>query len=160
MIIMRPSLSLYIRLDGQKVNLREQHDAFEFFNTLVDSIDEGLKSFGTKQVLSGVLGGSFADQKICKGCPHRSASEIDPALYGGGAFIIYYSLCWMCLCFSFLSRYSREEPFTAINVDIRLHHNLFESLDSYVKGDLLEGANAYKCEKCNKKVGQPCQLAC
>ena len=63
----------YVRLDGQKVNLREQHDAFEFFNTLVDSIDEGLKSFGTKQVLSGVLGGSFADQKICKGCPHRLA---------------------------------------------------------------------------------------
>lgn len=53
--------------------MREQHDAFEFFNTLVDSIDEGLKSFGMKQVVSGVLGGSFADQKICKGCPHRSA---------------------------------------------------------------------------------------
>ena len=52
----------------------------------------------------------------------------------------------------FFYRYSREEPFTAINVDIRLHHNLFESLDSYVKGDLLEGANAYHCEKCNKKV--------
>ena len=49
-------------------------------------------------------------------------------------------------------RYSREESFTAINADIRLHHNLFESLDSYVKGDLLEGGNAYHCEKCNKKV--------
>lgn len=49
-------------------------------------------------------------------------------------------------------RFSREEPFTAINVDIRLHHNLFESLDSYVKGDLLEGANAYRCEICNKEV--------
>lgn len=51
-----------------------------------------------------------------------------------------------------LFRFSREEPFTAINVDIRLHHNLFESLDAYVKGDLLEGANAYHCETCNKKV--------
>ncbi len=29
---------------------------------------------------------------------------------------------------------------------------MFESLDSYVKGDLLEGANAYHCEKCSKKV--------
>ena len=53
---------------------------------------------------------------------------------------------------TYTCRYSREEPFTAINVDIRLHHNLFESLDSYVKGDLLEGANAYLCEKCDKKV--------
>ena len=76
-------VTLYIRLDGQKVNLREQHDAFEFFNTLVDSIDEGLKSFGTKQVVSGVLGGSFADQKICKGCPHRSAVR-GLQLSGGG----------------------------------------------------------------------------
>uniref|UniRef100_A0A1X7THH0 Ubiquitin carboxyl-terminal hydrolase n=1 Tax=Amphimedon queenslandica TaxID=400682 RepID=A0A1X7THH0_AMPQE len=107
------------RLEGQQVNLREQHDAFEFFNTLVDSVDEGLKAYNATPIISQVLGGSFADQKICKGCPHR---------------------------------FSREEPFTAINVDIRLHHNLFESLDSYVKGDLLEGANAYRCEICNKEV--------
>ena len=50
------SMTAYGRLDDQKVNLHEQHDASEFFNTLADSIDEGLKSFGTKQVVSGVLG--------------------------------------------------------------------------------------------------------
>ena len=50
-------------------------------------------------------------------------------------------------------RYSREEPFTALNVDIRNQQHLFESLDAFVKGDLLEGANAYRCEKCDKKVG-------
>ena len=59
------------RLWGERVNLREQHDAFEFFNCLVDSLDEGLKSFSYNPVLSEVLGGAFADQKICKGCPHR-----------------------------------------------------------------------------------------
>ena len=64
-------------------------------------------------------------------------------LFKKDIIIIYYLL---------LIRFSREEPFTAINVDIRLHHNLFESLDSYVKGDLLEGANAYRCEICNKEV--------
>ena len=53
------------------MNLREQHDAYEFFNTLVDNIDEGLKSAGFKTRCSNVLGGSFADQKICKQCPHR-----------------------------------------------------------------------------------------
>lgn len=53
------------------MNLREQHDAFEFFNTLVDSVDEGLKLYGAPAALSKVFGGSFADQKICKGCPHR-----------------------------------------------------------------------------------------
>ncbi|OWF40886.1 probable ubiquitin carboxyl-terminal hydrolase FAF-X isoform X2 [Mizuhopecten yessoensis] len=109
----------HFRLWGEPVNLREQHDALEFFNSLVDSLDESLKALGQPTILSKVMGGSFADQKICKDCPHR---------------------------------YQREEPFTTLNVDIRNHQNLLESLEQYVKGDLLEGANAYKCEKCNKKV--------
>ncbi|XP_026874273.2 probable ubiquitin carboxyl-terminal hydrolase FAF-X isoform X1 [Electrophorus electricus] len=107
------------RLWGEPVNLREQHDALEFFNSLVDSLDEALKALGHPSMLSRVLGGSFADQKICQGCPHR---------------------------------YECEESFTALNVDIRNHQNLLDSLEQYVKGDLLEGANAYHCEKCNKKV--------
>ncbi|XP_070538663.1 ubiquitin carboxyl-terminal hydrolase 9X-like isoform X2 [Ptychodera flava] len=109
----------HFKLWGEPVNLREQHDALEFFNSLVDSLDEALKSLGYPAILSKVLGGSFADQKICKDCPHR---------------------------------YSREESFTTLNVDIRNHQNLLDSLEQYVKGDLLEGANAYRCEKCNKKV--------
>ena len=51
-----------------------------------------------------------------------------------------------------INRYSREEQFTALNIDIRNKEHLFESLDAFVKGDLLEGANAYHCEKCDKKV--------
>ena len=39
-----------------------------------------------------------------------------------------------------------------VSIDIRNQHNLYESLEQYVKGDLLEGANAYHCDKCNKKV--------
>ncbi|XP_039724617.1 probable ubiquitin carboxyl-terminal hydrolase FAF-X isoform X5 [Pteropus medius] len=107
------------RLWGEPVNLREQHDALEFFNSLVDSLDEALKALGHPAILSQVLGGSFADQKICQGCPHR---------------------------------YECEESFTTLNVDIRNHQNLLDSLEQYIKGDLLEGANAYRCEKCDKKV--------
>ncbi|VEL15921.1 unnamed protein product [Protopolystoma xenopodis] len=55
------------------------------------------------------------------------------------------------MCF-FIIRYSRHEPFTTLNVDIRNHQNLTESLEQYVKGDLLEGDNAYFCEACEKKV--------
>ncbi|KAK3094503.1 hypothetical protein FSP39_002606 [Pinctada imbricata] len=109
----------HFKLWGEPVNLREQHDALEFFNSLVDSLDESLKVLGQPPVLSKVMGGSFADQKICKDCPHR---------------------------------YQREESFTTLNIDIRNHQHLSESLEQYVKGDLLEGANAYHCEKCNKKV--------
>lgn len=99
--------------------MREQQDAYEFFNSLVDTLDEALKDQGFPPFLSHVFGGTFADQKICKGCPHR---------------------------------YSRYESFTAINVDIRNHQNMVESLEQYVKGDLLEGVNAYYCERCDKKV--------
>ncbi|KAK6195512.1 hypothetical protein SNE40_000926 [Patella caerulea] len=109
----------HFKLWGEPVNLREQHDALEFFNSLVDSLDESLKALNQPTVMSNILGGSFADQKICKDCPHR---------------------------------YQREEAFTTLNVDIRNHQNLFESLEQYVKGDLLEAGNAYYCEKCNKKV--------
>ncbi|XP_060232828.1 probable ubiquitin carboxyl-terminal hydrolase FAF-X isoform X1 [Meriones unguiculatus] len=107
------------RLWGEPINLREQHDALEFFNSLVDSLDEAFKALGHPAMLNKVLGGSFADQKICQGCPHR---------------------------------YECEESFTTLNVDIRNHQNLLDSLEQYIKGDLLEGANAYHCEKCDKKV--------
>ena len=53
---------------------------------------------------------------------------------------------------SFYIRYSREAPFIALNVDIRNHQSLLDSMEQFVKGDLLEGANAYQCEKCDKKV--------
>lgn len=66
-----PSVMTFFRLWGEPVNLREQHDALEFFNSLVDSLDEALKALGHPAMLSKVLGGSFADQKICQGCPHR-----------------------------------------------------------------------------------------
>ena len=59
------------RLIGEPVNLREQHDALEFLSSLVDSLDEAVKSLNKAPILSKVMGGSFADQKICKDCPHR-----------------------------------------------------------------------------------------
>lgn len=109
----------HFRLQGEPLNLREQHDAVEFFVSLVDAVDEAQKALGQPLVMSGQLGGTFSDQKICKQCPHR---------------------------------YAKEEAFTVLNVDIHNFTTLTESLDQYVKGDLLEGANAYHCDKCNRKV--------
>ncbi|XP_076067071.1 ubiquitin carboxyl-terminal hydrolase-like faf isoform X3 [Oratosquilla oratoria] len=109
----------HFKLQGEPVNLREQHDACEFYNILVESLNEALKALGHEQIMNKILGGSFSDQKICKTCPHR---------------------------------YSREEAFTVISIDIRNYSNLYDSLEQYVKGDLLEGDNAYLCEKCDKKV--------
>ncbi len=35
---------------------------------------------------------------------------------------------------------------------MRNHSNLLDSLEQYVKGELLEGVDAYYCDKCDKKV--------
>ncbi|KAK8401660.1 hypothetical protein O3P69_001054 [Scylla paramamosain] len=48
-------------------------------------------------------------------------------------------------------RYEREEPFLALNLTVTKCHDLQDSLDQFVKGELLEGDNAYYCEKCNQK---------
>ncbi|KAB7497647.1 Ubiquitin carboxyl-terminal hydrolase 24, partial [Armadillidium nasatum] len=48
-------------------------------------------------------------------------------------------------------RYEREEPFLALNLTVTKCSDLHDSLDQLVKGELLEGDNAYYCEKCSKK---------
>lgn len=39
----------------------------------------------------------------------------------------------------------------ALNLTVK-SHDLLDSLDQFVKGELLEGGNAYFCEKCGVKV--------
>ncbi|CAL8103226.1 unnamed protein product [Calicophoron daubneyi] len=107
------------KFSSEQVNIREQHDALEFLQTLGNDLDEALHLCGMRKTIEQVLGGTYADQKLCIDCPHQ---------------------------------YSRNEPFTTLNVDIRNHQNLLQSLDQYVKGDRLEGDNAYWCEACKKKV--------
>ena len=48
-------------------------------------------------------------------------------------------------------RYEREEVFFALSVTVK-NETLQDSLDQYVKGELLDGDNAYFCEKCGEKV--------
>ncbi len=56
------------------------------------------------------------------------------------------------ICKTCPHRYSREQPFSVVSVDIKNHSNLTDSLHEYVKGELLDGSNAYYCERCDKKV--------
>ena len=39
-----------------------------------------------------------------------------------------------------------------VSIDVRGKHNLEESLDLYVQGELMEGDNQYFCESVGKKV--------
>lgn len=105
------------KLWGQTVNIREQQDAFDFFQALIDQIDEHLKRNGKLEIFKRKFQGIFSDQKICKDCPHR---------------------------------YEREEAFLALNLTVK-NATLQDSLDQFVKGELLEGDNAYFCDKCGEK---------
>ena len=46
----------------------------------------------------------------------------------------------------------REEPFYSISIEIKHKKNIYEALDSYIKGETLEGDNKYFCEQYNKKI--------
>ncbi|KAI9830076.1 MAG: hypothetical protein M1826_005069 [Phylliscum demangeonii] len=46
----------------------------------------------------------------------------------------------------------REEPFSAIQCDIKGKSTLQDSLKAYVEGDMMEGDNKYSCTSCNRHV--------
>ncbi|XP_056894156.1 ubiquitin carboxyl-terminal hydrolase 24 isoform X2 [Takifugu flavidus] len=103
---------------NRELYVREQQDAYEFFTSLVDQLDEYLKKMGREQIFKNTFQGIFSDQKICKDCPHR---------------------------------YEREETFMALNLGVTSCQSLEISLDQFVRGEVLEGSNAYYCEKCKEK---------
>ncbi|XP_078801732.1 ubiquitin carboxyl-terminal hydrolase 24 isoform X8 [Oryzias latipes] len=103
---------------NRELYVREQQDAYEFFTSLVDQLDEHLKKIGREQIFKNTFQGIFSDQKICKDCPHR---------------------------------YEREETFMALNLGVTSCQSLEISLDQFVRGEVLEGSNAYYCEKCKEK---------
>ncbi|XP_078526269.1 ubiquitin carboxyl-terminal hydrolase 24 isoform X1 [Lissotriton helveticus] len=103
---------------NKELYVREQQDAYEFFTSLIDQMDEYLKKMGREQIFKNTFQGVFSDQKICKDCPHR---------------------------------YEREEAFMALNLGVTSCQSLEISLDQFVRGEILEGSNAYYCEKCKEK---------
>ncbi len=45
----------------------------------------------------------------------------------------------------------RIEDFLSISLDVKGKHNLFDSLQSYIRGEVLDGANKYFCSYCDGK---------
>jgi ubiquitin carboxyl-terminal hydrolase 9/24 len=103
------SLWKVFRLWGQEINIREQQDAFDFFTSMTDQIDEYLKSIKQEEIFHKQFEGIFCNQMICtNGCRHR---------------------------------YEGEEKFMALNVAVKVD-SLNESLNQFVKGEVLDGNNA------------------
>lgn len=105
------------RFWGEPVNLREQHDAFEFFINFTDQIDEKLKSLKKQELFKRTFCGVFVDQKICKECTHT---------------------------------FERDDDFFSLPVTVKCG-SLESSLEQFVHTEIMEGDNAYFCEKCNER---------
>ncbi|KAF8564396.1 hypothetical protein P879_09545 [Paragonimus westermani] len=102
---------------SEAVNPGEQQDAFDFFQALIDQLDEELKKLKREPFFQAIYQGIFLDSKFCDECEHR---------------------------------YDREEVFSAINLAIKTH-DLHEALNQFVRGEVLDGENAYYCERCRVK---------
>ncbi|CAH8678527.1 unnamed protein product [Schistosoma rodhaini] len=100
-----------------EVNPYEQQDAFDFFQALIDQLDDELKKMKKEPFFQTLYQGIFLDSKFCDECDHR---------------------------------YDREEVFSAINLAVKAN-DLHEALNQFVRGEVLEGDNAYYCERCGVK---------
>jgi ubiquitin carboxyl-terminal hydrolase 9/24 len=96
-----------------------QMDADEFFNNLMDKLDNQLKLSKLQHIITNVFQGELSNQLICEGCPHFS---------------------------------ERSEDFLSLGVTIKNKTSLEHALKEFIKGEVLDGDNAYYCEKCEKKV--------
>lgn len=109
----------YKDYEGNPINVLEQMDVDEFFNNIMDKLENLIKNNKMAGITKRVFGGVLSNELICKGCPHYS---------------------------------EREEPFLAVSLQVKNKKNITESLQSFIQGEMLEGDNAYLCEKCDKKV--------
>lgn len=49
-------------------------------------------------------------------------------------------------------KYERSEPFLQLSISVKNQKSIQQSLNTFIQGEMLEGDNAYLCEKCDKKV--------
>jgi ubiquitin carboxyl-terminal hydrolase 9/24 len=119
----------HFKLPGEPVNLREQRDARIPLLTHV------------KFHRGGIFSLTDSVDEALKALGHEQI--MNRTLVG-----VYSD---QKICKGCLYRYCKEQPFNVIRIDIRNHSNLQDSLEQYVKGGLLEGGDAYHCEKVTRK---------
>ena len=56
--------------DGCPLSIYEQHDADEFFNLLMDRLEDILKHTDNKDLIKNTFGGTFANEFICSECSY------------------------------------------------------------------------------------------
>ena len=76
---------------------------------------------------------------------HSRNADIIKKIFGGT--LSNELICKGCPHYS-----EREEMFLALGLQVKNKKSIAESLDGFIQGEMLEGENAYFCDKCDKKV--------
>lgn len=83
-------------------------DVEEYLNMFMDRLENAIKGTVQEKTIAYHFGGTFANEIICKSCPHS---------------------------------YVRSEPFINVGVPVINKKNLYEGLNAFVKGDMMEESN-------------------
>lgn len=116
-------------------NVYHQNDSAEFYDQLLDRLETAMKGSSASRnywgevVLKSVFGGKTVYQKIPKECDVY-VHEKQECGQGKGA---------------------REEPFLKIELMIRGHEQILDSLDELIQGELMDGDNKIMCDVCAQK---------
>lgn len=73
-ICISPLTDVYV-MNGTRINVLEQNDSMEFFNSFVDSIDEALKMFGKDTIFEPLMSGKLVNKIESQNCNHHKARE-------------------------------------------------------------------------------------
>lgn len=67
--------SVFKNIDGSNIDVNEQMDADEFFNNLMDKLENELKKNGQEGIIPRTFGGRLVQEIISSECNHRSTVE-------------------------------------------------------------------------------------
>ncbi len=61
--------------EGKSIDVNIQSDVDEFFNALMEKLENLLKSTSSLDIINNVFRGTISNQLVCEGCPHSSERE-------------------------------------------------------------------------------------
>lgn len=132
---------------NQRMRIGRQEDAHEYLRYVLDAMQKALLTDAKNRIPS------IRSLPINKLDLHVKSTTALHRIFGG------YTRSRL-ICQSPSCRYISDcyEPCLDLQMDLKGASNLYECLGKWAKKDLLCGDNAYKCERCNKKVDASKQM--
>ncbi|EGR28119.1 ubiquitin carboxyl-terminal hydrolase family protein, putative [Ichthyophthirius multifiliis] len=125
---------------GNPINVTQQMDVDEFFNTLMDKLETILQRKNQENIIKNIFEGQLSNELIGADNP-QIKTQLENNTYTKDNSEQGCS-----------HKSERKEAFLVLSLPIENKRTLNECLESFVQGEMLSGDNQYKCDKCQKKV--------